>query len=179
MGQRDDGAAEGLRILDVLNVGDFVFKGFAVTPGEASSVCASGDYAYVADGSAGLQIVDIAARSDSGIFTPRIVGTLDTGGTALDVVVSGDYADVADGDQGLRIVDVTDPAAPSPVAAWSTTTTGTALKVVSVGDYAFVAEDRAGTAVYKLSDETPFTPEPFNPPGTSGSCFIDLLNPYR
>lgn len=37
----------------------------------------------------------------------------------------------------------------------------------------------AGTAVYKLSDETPFTPEPFNPPGTSGSCFIDLLNPYR
>lgn len=304
-GAGSDGAGEGLRILDVLNVGDFVFKGFAVTPGEASGVCAAGDYAYVADGSAGLQIIDIAARSDSGIFTPQIVGTLDTGGTALDVVVSGDYAYVADGagglriinvadpagpyetgafdtpgtayavalsgsyayvadgDQGLRIVDVTDPgapslagfialpgeardvvvsgddayvaagsgglqivdvtvaasavitgsytgitaatgvsvvtgyvrvadgvaglvtldvadpAAPSPVTAWSTTTTGTALKVVSVGDYAFVAEDRAGTAVYKLSDETPFTPEPFNPPGTSGSCFIDLLTATR
>jgi len=60
-----------------------------------------GDYAYVADGDSGLQIIDISTPS-----APSLTGTYNTGGSAAHRVdVSGDYAYLVDG-SGLRIIDV-------------------------------------------------------------------------
>jgi len=102
---------QGLRILDVFNLGHFVFKGFAAIPGQPRAVHAAGEFAYIAAGAGGLQIVDVAGRKEDGIFTPVIVGALGTAGGALDVHVAGDVGYVGE-EGGLRIVDVSNKQGP-------------------------------------------------------------------
>ena len=83
---------------------------------------------------------------------------------------------MADGNAGLVTIDISDPTAPVRVDAWSIPTSGTALKTVSMGEYVFVAEDKGGAAAYRLSDDDPFTPTPYDPPGSGGSgCFIGSI----
>jgi hypothetical protein len=69
------------------------------TPGWAWGVVVSGSYAYVADGSSGLQVVDVTDPQ-----APVIVGSVDTPGYAQGVAVSGSAAYVADGESGLHIL---------------------------------------------------------------------------
>ncbi len=56
----------------------------------------SGNYAYVADGLAGLQVIDVSNPAN-----PQRVGGYDTSGYAHGVAVSGNYAYVADDYGGL------------------------------------------------------------------------------
>ena len=58
----------------------------------------------VADGSSGLQIVNISSPS-----SPALIGTYNTLGYAQDVTVSGNYAYVADNTAGLQIIDISNP----------------------------------------------------------------------
>ena len=81
-----------------------------------------GGLAYVADGSSGLQIVDISNPA-----APFIRGAVDTPGDASDVIVAGALAYIADGTSGLQIIDVSNPAAPKLVR--SVATPGTARGV--------------------------------------------------
>jgi len=53
------------------------------TSGSAGGIYISGDYAYVADASSGLKIIDIRNPS-----APSLVGSYDTPGIAADVYVS-------------------------------------------------------------------------------------------
>lgn len=165
-----DGSAD-LQIIDVTLAGNPVRSGFITLPGTAQDVAVSGDYAYVAAGTGGLRIVSIAMPA-----APVIAGAFDTGGAATGVSLSGRYARVADGNAGLVTIDISDPTAPVRVDAWSIPTSGTALKTVSMGEYVFVAEDKGGAAAYRLSDDDPFTPTPYDPPGSGGSgCFIGSI----
>ena len=82
------------------------------TPHSAHGVAMSGSIAYVADLSAGLQVVDVADPA-----SPTIVGSVDTPGQARRVEVSGGTAYVADGGRGLQVVDVSNPAYPLIVAS--------------------------------------------------------------
>ncbi len=67
-----------------------------------------GNYAWVADGDAGLQVIDVGNPAN-----PVRVGGYDTPGQAHGVVLGGDnYAFVADGTGGLLLIDVSNPAAP-------------------------------------------------------------------
>ena len=54
-----------------------------VTPGEAQGVYVVGDYAYVADGDAGLTVFDVSTLS-----SPSEAGSFDTDGYAQNVYVS-------------------------------------------------------------------------------------------
>lgn len=102
-------------------MGDFV-QGIAV----------QGNFAYVAAGSAGLQIFDI-----SSLPAPVIVGSLDTPGNAGDVYVQGIYAYVADEIGGIRIVNISDPSKPREDGVY---TEGVrAYGIYVLGDYAYVA----------------------------------------
>ncbi|MDP6796866.1 MAG: hypothetical protein QGG33_03490, partial [Candidatus Krumholzibacteria bacterium] len=74
-------------------------EGSVDTPGTARSVAVSGNYAYVADGYSGLQIVDVSDPA-----APLIIGSVDTPDTAFGVAVAGNYAYVADRYSGLQIV---------------------------------------------------------------------------
>lgn len=75
------------------------------TPGVAKDVAIEGGFAFVADGPAGLAVVDV-----SDPLRPSLVRQLDTPGDALAVAVEGARAAVADGPSGLRLYGVLDPA---------------------------------------------------------------------
>jgi hypothetical protein len=68
------------------------------TPGNAHDVAVSGSYAYVADGSPGLEVVDVSDPA-----APRIAGSVDTSGWAWGVAISGSCAYVADASSGLAL----------------------------------------------------------------------------
>ncbi len=78
------------------------------TPGDAYRVIIIGDYAYIADGSAGLLILDIFNR-----YSPEFAAHLATPGPAVDIAISNDYYayityTMGDG-RHLGVIDVGSP----------------------------------------------------------------------
>jgi len=120
------------------------------TPGDAKDIVLSSDEtkAYIADGDAGLHIIDITNPDNP------IVGSVDTDGSAEGVILSQDEtkAYVADGAAGLKIIDITDPANPSILG--SVDTPGNALKVALSQDEtrAYVADGSAGLTVIDITN---------------------------
>jgi uncharacterized protein YegL len=108
-------------------------------------VFVDGNYAFVADGSSGLRVIDVNSPA-----TPNLKGTYNSPGTATGVFVSGNTAYLADGSGGLRTVNVTNKTAPSLIGSLSTI--GTATKVTSNGNYAYVVTtSNSSTSVYDLN----------------------------
>lgn len=118
---------------------------FVSIPGFANSVDVNGDFAYVAAGSAGLQIVDVTDHSH-----PRIVASQALPGNANDIIVVGDIAYVAAGSAGLQILDVGDPL--HPILVGAVDTSGDAWDVGVQGTLAFVADGSAGLQVIDVSN---------------------------
>lgn len=118
---------------------------FVSIPGFANNVDVAGDHAYVAAGSAGLQVVDVRDRSQ-----PRLEGALDTPGNANDVAVVGSVAFVADGPAGLAAIDVSDPA--SPRLLGSLALPGVTQDVVVRGSRAYLACGASGMAIVDVAD---------------------------
>ena len=114
--------------------------GSADAQSSAEGVQVSGNYAYVADGSAGLQVIDITDPTN-----PTVVGSADTSSYANGVHVSGNYAYVADTTSGLQVVDITDPTNPAVVG--SADTPGMTWDVYVSGNYAYVGDGYAGLQV--------------------------------
>ncbi len=126
----------------------------------AIHVVVEGNYAYMANSSYGLRVIDIADPEN-----PLFAGNVDTPGTAYCVAISGDYAYIADYSGGLQVVDITDPHYPVIVAEVDTMTD--ANGVVIAGDYAFVTDYIMGLVVIDISD-----PEnPFYVNNTGPGCF--------
>jgi hypothetical protein len=109
----------------------------------------AGDTAYVAAGSRGLHVVDVADRR-----IPRILTTLPLPGVAQDVRVVGAYAYVAGGPAGLHVVDVSIRERPALVATLPAS--GDAQDVAVAGGYAYVALGAAGLLVADV--RTPSVP---------------------
>ena len=134
---------------------------FVAIPGFANNVDVSGDFAYVAAGSTGLQVVDVSDRS-----TPVVIGSVDTPGNANDVRVVDSTAFIADGSSGLQVVDVSDPANPTIIGAVDTP--GVAWDVVVDGNLAYVADGASGLQIIDVSDPTsPSITGAVDTPGTA------------
>jgi len=118
--------------------------GSCTTPDNAIGVTISGDHAFVASLSSGLQVINIEDSTD-----PEIIGSYDTPGSSLDVAVDGDYAFVADY-SSLQVIDISDPENPALLGSY--TTPGLAFGVAVAGDYAFVANHASGLTVIDISD---------------------------
>ncbi len=118
----------------------------SISSGTANDTCLSGNYAYLATGSAGLKAIDI-----SNTAAPQETGSLSTT-NALAVTTAADYCFLADGSGGLKIIDVSDPA--SPLLSGTYDTSGTASDISVAGDYAFVADSSSGLAVIDIADVT-------------------------
>ena len=114
---------------------------------QALSVVVSGNYAYVADGNSGLQIIDV-----SNVTSPVRVGFYDTPGTAIDVAVLGSYAYVADWNSGLQVIDVSNVTNPVRVGFYNTP--GDAFEVAVSGSYAYVADRYSGLQIIDVSNVT-------------------------
>jgi hypothetical protein len=114
-------------------------------PGFTNGIDVAGNFAYIASGPTGLQIVNVTNRN-----APRIVGSTATPGNAEDVKVVGNYAYVADGASGLQIVDVSNPAAPFIAAALDTP--GEARNLVVRAGRAYVADSTSGLQIIDVSN---------------------------
>lgn len=119
------------------------------TFGTASDVEIAGSFAYVANGSAGLQILNISNPS-----APSLAGSYDTTGTARAVHVVGNYAYVADGLSGLQIINISNPAAPVRVGGYNTSGDAWGLDVAN--GYASVADASGGLQIIDVRN--PATP---------------------
>ncbi|GGW96886.1 hypothetical protein GCM10007391_33710 [Alteromonas halophila] len=113
-------------------------------PGYANNVDISGDYAFIAAGAAGLQVVDVADREN-----PQVVAELDTDGTAIDIKVRGNLAYIADGDGGLKIMNVSDPL--NPVLISSLQTAGLAQDLSVQLNTLYMANGQAGIEIIDIS----------------------------
>jgi hypothetical protein len=78
--------------------------------GNNEGIAVTGDYAYLAAGEAGLQIIDVSTPAN-----PHRIGFKDTPGTARDVAVVNHHAFLADGSNGLLVIDVSAPTSPVTV----------------------------------------------------------------
>jgi len=90
------------------NPGNLALEGTYDTSGSSYGIYIFGKYAYVADSTSGLQIIDISDHA-----LPTLEGAYNTNGYAFDVYVSGKYAYIADYGSGLQIIDVSDPSTPT------------------------------------------------------------------
>src|SRR6185295_11726899 len=118
--------------------------------GYPNNVEVAGDFAYVADGDAGLAVVDVLNRQ-----APALAALLSLPGSANDVRIAGNLAYVADGSGGLRIVDVTNPRV--PVARGAVAPAGVDFRdVVIHAGLAYVA-DRNGK-LWRIDVSNPGTP---------------------
>ncbi len=99
----------GLAVLDVriLDLDTVELTSWADSPGEALDVVLSGDYAFVADGYAGLTVFRI-----NGGDTPVLVANLDLEGTSRAVAVADGLAVLAAQGGGVHFVNVKDPTRP-------------------------------------------------------------------
>jgi hypothetical protein len=136
--------------------------GKADTSGYAGGVFVLGNYAYIADDSTGLLIVDISDPS-----SPNIISSVKTPGYASKVYVSNNYAYVADFDSGLQVINVTNPS--NPNLEGSVAMPGFANGVYVSGQYAYVACDTSGLQIVDISD-------PSNPNITKGVANSDVAS---
>jgi hypothetical protein len=114
-------------------------------PGYANNVEVQGDFAYVAAGSAGLQVVNVSNPA-----APSIAGSRSTSGSANDVRLVGNIAYVANGSAGLAILNVSNPA--SPVLVGSVSTGGEAMDLMVAGNVVYVANGNAGLAIVNAAN---------------------------
>jgi hypothetical protein len=138
----------------ILNQMEVTLVGNYDTSRIAVDVQVVGNYAYVADWDAGLQIIDISDPAN-----PTRMAGYDTSGYAWGVEVVGNYAYVADSGSGLQIIDISDPANPTLTGGYDTS--GSAVGVEVVGNYAYVADDDGGLQIIDISN-------PANPTRTGG-----------
>ncbi|HEX7285305.1 MAG TPA: Ig-like domain-containing protein [Candidatus Angelobacter sp.] len=106
---------------------------FVPIPGFANSVDVSGDFAFVAAGGSGLQVVSLSPARTA----PAVVTSLTIPGNANDVALAGNLAYLAMGAGGLAVVDVTTPLTPKLLGTINTG--GNALDVAPRGNTAYVA----------------------------------------
>ncbi|MGD8569902.1 MAG: Calx-beta domain-containing protein [Gammaproteobacteria bacterium] len=111
--------------------------------GSVVGIAVSGNYAYLADSTAGLQILDISDPT-----LPKLMSSISPL-DAYDVAIYGNYAFVAGGSWGLNIYDVSVPTAPQFL--WKVTIAN-ANSVAISGNYAYVTDQSVGLQVLDISD---------------------------
>ncbi len=123
------------------------------TAGFAQGIAVAGGYAYLADGTNGLVIIDVSNPSN-----PFRLGGYDTTGDAQAVAIRGDYAYIADGTNGLVTLNVVDRA--SPVFVTDEYRLGWDFHEINIrGQYAYVAGKQL---VIRFDLANPTAPAPVN-----------------
>jgi YVTN family beta-propeller protein len=105
---------------------------FISIPGFANGVDVNGNFAFVAGGASGLQVVNVTDRSN-----PAMAASLALAGNANDVKLLSNLAYVAAGSAGVHIIDVSNPLAPVKLGTLSTG--ANALDIAVRGTKVYVA----------------------------------------
>jgi len=140
------------------------------TSTQLGGVYIEGDYAYIAAGYNGLNIINVAnpfSISVTSVFTapPDPLPTFLEKG----VYVSGQYAYVADSDFGLRVIDISDKANPVQVGKVSTELYNGPLGIDMAGSYIYMANRHTGLQIVDVSQPTSPTLISTAPPPAGGN----------
>lgn len=126
--------------------------------GLVAGIEVSDSHIYLANGYAGLQIVERANAQH-----PHRIGGLQTGGFILDVALIGDYAYLADGDGGLHVIDVRTPRLPSYATYIGLPGILHDLAVIRDKAYLLTAPfEESGSSLIELDITTPTFPVPIS-----------------
>ncbi len=132
----------GICVLDVADPLQLKLIGHYDTPGHASGIFVVDARVCVADGDAGLRIIDASIPS-----AMRELGSFKMS-SACNVYVSGQYAYITN--LGLQIVNIANPAEPQVVAYHETP--GVAYGLDLVEPFMYVADDWCGIRIIDMSD---------------------------
>ena len=171
----DSPEKEGLRIYQISTsnqVATFFYEGFCATPGQALDIVVIGNYAYIADGDQGIQIINIFDKK-----SPEIIGNFDTSGIATGIFIDAGYAYIADGNQGITIIDIRDKAAPFLVSV--SEIDGSAQKIYVSGDYAYVTAGNMGIYIINIANKAaPVITGTYNTSGTASGIWVKANYAY-
>ncbi|GAG71715.1 unnamed protein product, partial [marine sediment metagenome] len=114
------------------------------------NVFVDGNYAYMASGGPGIQIINISDPA-----SPKLTGSYNTPGRDSDVFISGGYAYVTDEyvtskTTGLQILNISNPSNPTLTGSYNIAPKDANSVFVS-GNYAFMADDD-GLRVLDVTD---------------------------
>ncbi len=138
------------------------------TPDWAFDVAVVGDFAYIADGASGMQIVNISDHQSL-----SIIGTYNTPDYARGICIADNFAYIATGTAGIFVVNVTNPV--NPTLTGICDTPSSAWKVTVVDNYAYVADTGSGLQILNITN--PATPTIIgNFPISSGIAYDVLVN---
>jgi hypothetical protein len=137
-----DGTAGGLHIVDCRAPRSPTLMGSVDTPGGALDVEVEGHTAFVADGHAGLQTIDVRDPS-----RPILIGSAPPV-FAFGLAIAGHRAYVATQQRDIAVIDVANPASPPSLAR--TSTAHYPRSVVVDGDFAYVAARNGGLQVFDI-----------------------------
>jgi PKD repeat protein len=113
---------------------------------DSHEIDVSGDYAYVASGNAGLEVVDVSNPD-----MPYLTGSVDLGAFVRGISVSGDYAYLVgrlDQGFGFHVVDISNPY--NPFGVTSLNTSNNAQGIGIYGSYAYVATTARRLEVFDI-----------------------------
>ncbi len=139
----------GLEVFTLIEPAKPTRVGEIATPGQARSVAVDGETAYLADGSAGVHVIDIAVPTDPSI-TKTIRGFTD----ASQVHITDEYLYALDRARGMlafNLRDVHNALIPQPRRFFRTA--GTPLNVAIYDDTVYFSDDRHGLFIL---DPSPF-----------------------
>ena len=137
----------GLEIFSLIEPTKPVRIGEIATPGQARAVAVDDDTAYIADGSAGVHVIDVSVPT-----APNIVKTLRGFTDARRVETDGDNLYVLGTGRGLLVYnqhDVRNSQTPQPRRFFRTA--GTPLNVVIRDKTVYVSDDRHGLYILEQS----------------------------
>ena len=147
------GTEDGFRIIDLNDPARPFRIGGCATLRPANAIHVVGDFAYLAVGSRGLEIIDISDPNN-----PQTVGSYDVPGNigARNIYVLGSTAFLTCGSYGLYMIDISDPA--NPVLLGTYESPEQALDVKALGRTAFVTyrdfydEGSGGLKIINIED---------------------------
>ena len=137
----------GLVILDVSNPGSPQLHSKLLCPSQSrgEGLDVEGNFAYLADGDAGLCVIDISNPA-----APVLAACWDSPGFAMDVCFYDHYVFIADWWQGMQIVDVADPSNPQWIGGYDTDSGSWGIHVAN--GHAFMADGEQGVRVFDVSN---------------------------
>jgi len=117
------------------------------TAGFANKVRIAGNFLFVADGTAGLSVVDVTNRNN-----PVLVKTISTNGNALDVAVYGVFAFVANGNNGMAVIDISDERNPRLVTVFNAGGVINDARGIAYADNrAYIADGKNGLRILDIT----------------------------
>lgn len=135
-----------------------------VTPGSATSIAVGGGFAFVGQGSSGIEVFDVGVASQ-----PALVGGVGTGGAVLDLELRGSWLYAASV-SSFEVFDVSDPSEPRLVSSIPTPDFSIVVRVVD--GTAYVLSEQRRLDVVDVSDPvTPLVMGTYSFPGVSAFDF--------